>query len=80
MCEITLEYIKRNLLNTGKPKFGNITVEILQSGLGRRYQAFITTPTYTTMRETPEQMDTEGILSFIDRIYFDVWKIYREFQ
>lgn len=80
MCEITPEYIKKNLLKTGKPKFYNITVEILQSGLGRRYQAFIRTPTYVTMRETPEQENTEGILSFVDRIYLDIWKIYKEFQ
>lgn len=74
------EDIKNNLLKTGKPRFGKISVEILQSGLGRRYQAFIKTPTYTTMRETPEQVNSEGILTFRDRIYMDVWKIYKEFE
>ena len=80
MKEITIDYIEKTLLSTGRPKYGNISVSIDQGGLGRRYRAFISTSTYNTMRETPEIVDTEGILSFVKRIAPDIYSIYKEFE
>lgn len=77
---IDIDYIRNTILKTGKPKYGKIKVSIDQGGIGCRYRAFIETPTYNTMLETPDLVDKEGILSFRERIIYDIYRIYKEFE
>lgn len=60
-------------LSSGKTIFitdsgEQIRVNIQCSGLGGRYQAFVETPFYNTMINTPESVNTEGPLSFYSRL------------
>lgn len=58
-------------------KIGNIYLDIYPSGLGGRYQAFITTPTLNHFVETPETVRIEGIVTFYERIHPDVYEAYK---
>ena len=58
----------RTGLGQGKTVFGPIKVSIDTGGIGGRYRAFIQTPDYNTMVETPDTVNKEGILSFYDRL------------
>jgi hypothetical protein len=52
-----------------------IKVKIQTSGIGGRYQAFIDTPYFITMLETPNTVDVEGPLSFYARIATDLYDV-----
>lgn len=55
-------------LKRGQTKFGKLSVHIDTDGIGGRYRAFIETPLYNTMVETPDLVGKEGILSFYKRL------------
>lgn len=59
------------------PRGVKIKVRIEASGLGGRYQAFIETPSFNTMVETPTTVDTEGPLTFYSRLAPELVEIMR---
>jgi hypothetical protein len=59
-------------------KKGVIKLYIQASGIGNRYQAVIMTPTYTTMVETPDTVDTEDGLTFYKRLAYELVLLIRE--
>lgn len=70
----------RKRLRAGNTKFGSVTVKIDTGGIGGRYRAFIETPTYNTMCETPDMVDKESLIRFIeDRLTYKLAEILSEF-
>jgi len=62
------------------PRGFKIKVRIETSGLGGRYQAFIRTPSFNTMVETPTSVDTEGPLTFYARLAPELVEIMRNVE
>lgn len=62
------------------PRGFKIKVRIEASGLGGRYQAFIETPSFNTMVETPTTVDTEGPLTFYARLAPELVEIMRNVE
>jgi len=62
----SIEEIKQTL-SRGTGQLGPFKLERVESsGIGGRYQAFLTGP-FTTMVETPNTVDTEGLITFYER-------------
>lgn len=57
------QQLKRN-----QTRFGDVLVTIDTGGIGGRYRAFLESPSYNTMVQTPDLVDREGLLSFYSRL------------
>lgn len=79
MEKLSIATIKRDLLD-GRMKFGNIRVNVQESVDKGRWQAFVQTPNFNTMLQTPPTANAESLRAFCSRIASDVYEIYKEFE
>lgn len=77
MNDEMLTYEEVGALIGRQRRIGNIYIDIYPSGLGGRYQAFITTPDVNLFLETPITVRIEGIITFYERIHPDVYAAYK---
>jgi hypothetical protein len=74
----SLDAIKEGLVRGRRQWPGGVSVDINNSGPGRRYVAQVTAPKYNTQFATPATADTEGLLSFLDRVVPDIHRVITE--
>lgn len=77
MEKLSIATIKRDLLD-GRMKFGNIRVNVQESVDKGRWQAFVQTPNFNTMLQTPPTANAESLRAFCERIAPSVLDYHRQ--